>query len=462
LVALVLAGRHRIPKVLGAVIAWAGVLAVLASVFFFTSGTLFPGYNAALPVIGTALAILGGAGAGAAAWGPGRILSTRAVVFIGEISYSLYLVHWPLLMVTQARLGFEHPLQTRYRVLIAALSVPIAWALYRYIENPVRRSRRLACYRPRVTLLGMVGATSIVAVAAFADFGYGYLAPKTTNVALASASLSVGPKPSTLVPKNLTPTLGSAANDNPAVYTNGCHVGYDTVAIPAGCHFGSNAKAPLVALIGDSHAAQWFPALNKLAQAGQIRLVSYTKSGCPAANLTVLHSATSGNIPYPYCPEWRTNLVERIKSDSPDVIVVSNDAEPPLPQGGVPSAAQWERSTVGFLATLPRSSKLLLVGESPIPDVAPTDCLSAHLSDASACDPLRTTSLSPSLTNSEQRAAQTAGASYLDVASYMCNAKTCPAIIGHNLVYRDGSHVTATFAASLAPVFASALQALGD
>lgn len=450
LVALALSGHRRLSRQAGALVAWAGLATIAAAIFLFTSNTEFPGYNAALPVVGTALVILGGASA--SGWGPATLLSMRPMVLIGEISYSLYLVHWPLLTITQAHVGLANPLSVPNQVLLVMIGVPIAWLIYRFVENPVRRSRTLSGAQPRATLASALAGSAALVLVATGGAAYAATKPVTTNVVLVSAALAKHPKPSTVVPKNLTPSLAQAPHDVPLVYNDGCHLGFGQRAIAKHCSFGASRRAPEVALFGDSHAAQWFPALDALAKAGRIRLVSYTKSGCPSVELGVLFTATPSNVPYPTCPVWRSRVITALRSAPPAAIVVSNDPELPVPGGGTPSSATWQKASKALLKKLPKRSKTILIGATPLPGVAPSTCLSAHLSSAAACDLQRRRSLPAALQRAEQRAAQSAKAHYLDLSAYMCNLSTCPAVIGHDLVYRDGSHITATYAKSLAPV----------
>ncbi len=101
--AILLHGAFRVPAWFGAVGGWAGIALVLASAVLYDDATVFPGTAAIVPTVGTALVIL--FGAGSPAWGPTWVLSLRPMQFIGLISYSLYLVHWPLLIVTQSAVG---------------------------------------------------------------------------------------------------------------------------------------------------------------------------------------------------------------------------------------------------------------------------------------------------------------------------------------------------------------------
>ena len=90
-----------------------------------------------LPVAGTAAVIY--FGTARPAGGPATALSVRPMQFVGLISYSLYLVHWPLLVVPQAAVGYDQPFELWINVLLGiVVALPLAYLLYRFVEDPLR------------------------------------------------------------------------------------------------------------------------------------------------------------------------------------------------------------------------------------------------------------------------------------------------------------------------------------
>jgi peptidoglycan/LPS O-acetylase OafA/YrhL len=121
-------------------LAWVGIAMIMAAVFVFDETTPFPSLLALLPVIGTALVVrYGTQGTGAA-----RMLSTRGFVWVGLISYSTYLVHQPLLAFTRI-FSLSEP-STALMAGMAALSFPLGWLSWRYVERPFRRRGRGAIW----------------------------------------------------------------------------------------------------------------------------------------------------------------------------------------------------------------------------------------------------------------------------------------------------------------------------
>ncbi|WP_395245817.1 acyltransferase family protein [Agromyces sp. MMS24-K17] len=151
---------------LRAAAAWAGLAAVVLPIVLFTDAEAFPGAVVLLPVVGTAVVIL--VGMPRTAWSPARAMALRPVQWTGDVSYSLYLWHWPVLMFAPYLTGMPSP--PWLMVLLVALSFAIAGASKRWIEDPFRRrAGRVPVGRPAV-LLGAVsvGMAAVLTAGAIA------------------------------------------------------------------------------------------------------------------------------------------------------------------------------------------------------------------------------------------------------------------------------------------------------
>ena len=118
--------------------------------------------------------------------------------------------------------------------------------------------------------------------------------------------------------------FSQARDDNPVVYADGCHLNYEEVTSPE-CVFGDTSSSMSIVLFGDSHAAQWFPALERVATTEGFRLVSLTKSGCPSVDVA-LRDLRLGRR-YTECEAWRHNALARIKAMKPSLIVLANASD---------------------------------------------------------------------------------------------------------------------------------------
>ncbi|WP_309128024.1 acyltransferase family protein [Microbacterium sp.] len=460
LVAVLLRRPPRAPAAAVAIGGWAGVAMVLAGAVAFDSGTAFPGVVALVPTVGTALVIFFGATPSTA--GPTTLLSIRPMQFVGLISYSLYLVHWPLLVITHAHVGEERPLPLFARVMLGiVLALPLAWLLFRFVETPLRSPRMLTSRRPRATMFAALGLSILLTVstawtvqwASVRDLG------TSTPVALAPDFPAEPPVATEFVPQNLRPALDEVADDLPRLYADGCRLDVKSEQV-LDCVYGDATGAKRIAVFGDSHSAQWFPAIDELA--GRISAIrAYTKSSCPAAEVTVLVKG----VPYSACDRWREKVLAHLVADPPDVVVISNFSHYPL--SGQPHGERrqeiWKR---GLSATVERlraaGIRVLIIADTPQSPAQPPTCLSADVADVTACDIGRDSALDEEIAAAERAVAQETDSAYADLTRYICDAKVCPAIIFDLQVYRDVNHLTSTFVRYLAPALRPQLAEMLD
>lgn len=280
------------------------------------------------------------------------------------------------------------------------------------------------------------------------------------NPATALASLLAAGLTSEDVPRNLAPTLSAAANDSPIVYANGCHLGF-TETWPAGpCVFGDVTATKTVVLFGDSHAAQWFPALDIVAKAQHWRLLSYTKSACPAASVLVYQAALKRA--YNECVVWRNRVFAMIKSIHPDMVVMANNG---TDDGGIVNlsgnadqawASAWSQTVT---AVKPYAQRVVMISDTAYPKSDVPDCVSSHLKTVSACINSRTAALVlPIRRQAIATAVGGQGVQIVDPTDWLCTATECPVIVGNVLVYKDDSHMSVEYSSALAPLLAAALR----
>lgn len=449
LVAVLVLERRLLPRAVAPFVGWSGLVGVVGAVLLLDDATAFPGWAAAVPVLGTAAVIL--AGTTPTARGPVALLGSGGAVFLGEISYSLYLVHWPAMTMPAAILGLES-VPVGSQLLVAVACVGLAWLLRRYVELPFLRAPRIRGARASRVGLAALGATAVVLAAGAATYVVAVRAPQSSGQVVQAGELVPLPAGTDVVPANLRPSLVSAGDDLPVVYSDGYQLGVEPVDPPEHCVYGTDPAAPRVVLVGDSHASQWVPALEPLVDAGTIRLEVLTKSGCPAADLAVL---TGWGQAYPTCGTWRENVLERLRADPPAVVVLADYAGGSADADGARfSPEEWEQATARTLHALPESTEVVVLQDTPTPGTSPTLCLSDHLVDASVCDLDASAVLDPATAAAQRAATDSAGGTYVALGEYLCNARTCPVILGDTLVYRDGTHLTATMAARLGDVLA--------
>jgi len=445
--------RTGVPRALRRVrvaLGWLGLTGIVVSMLVFDEGTPFPGTAAALPVLGTAFVL---AGASEARGGVASFLGVRPLQFLGALSYSLYLVHWPALVLPAAADGAAHAAQPWTTLPVVIACVPVAWVLHHTVENPARRWTKLASARPRRTLLAAGGASLVVVLISSAAFAGAAAAPLSTRMDAVDAPLVRSPEGTPFVPRNLSPSLREAKKAIPSLYAKGCHRGFDSTD-SSPCRFGPEG-APVIALVGDSHAAQWFPGLERWAASAGFAVETYTKSSCPAADVIALRDGS----PYIACSKWRAQVVKRLQANPPALVLLASYGGA-LVEDRAGFNAAWTQGLRRTIDSLGPGGPVAVLADTPDLGETPAICLSAHLSSANDCGRPATDALGAPARAAEQAAVRESGASMIDLTEYLCSDAFCPPIIGSTLVYRDAHHLTPDFSRRLASLLGTEIVAV--
>ena len=256
------------------------------------------------------------------------------------------------------------------------------------------------------------------------------------------------------LPAGLRPALAAASHDV-AGYFGACNVD-DGDASVRRCHFGDPGSATLVAIMGDSHALQLVPALKRVVEAAGWQLVTLIKGGCPPV-LGVSNEPQWLLDGGATCGGWRAGALRWLRLHPPDAIVLTHtDGYAIVDAAGrrLHGEARLRRWRVGMRRTieaLPGRSELLVLGDTPKNQQNPVPCLLRHPGDMSACV---SRPVAPSwrlVERAIQRVSTANGALHRSVYRKVCPYDPCPLVQGDLLIYRDKSHLTATFARILAP-----------
>ena len=478
LVALTIDQWKKLPLLPATVAGWGGLALILLTCTQLGPHTPYPGTSALLPVLGTALVI--GAGCVTGGMGVGRVLCPPVMRAIGRVSYSWYLWHWPVLLLLPPLLGDPGGLPGRLAATV--VSAGLAVITMHAVENPGRFAAALR--RSAKASLAVAGAASGVAACACAvlltavpaPVGHGTAAPQARIVALPPApdpqlsppeaavrqaftqarSMLAAAVEQHAVPSNLNPSLAAAPADKASVFVNGCmrswrDVGQSECASVKGDLKGDGATPTTVALIGDSHAAMWDPALQQVAEQRHWRLETMAKVTCPFLDIPIVSPYLGRK--YTECEQWRGEIVSRLAAERPRLVVLSMSRR----YHADFSFASYDPAWIEALATVVAQlrgmgSQVLVLGPVADPQSSAPTCLSAHLDDAGACTPSRSAAVNPDGIGAEQRVTTAAGGSYADLTDLFCNPERCPLIVGNTLVFRDDNHVTTEYAQLLAPV----------
>ncbi len=455
-----------VPRSLAACATWLGLGAIALAACTFTSGTAYPGSLVAIPVIGAALIIAGGMNA--QAFGVEALLRLSPFRWLGRLSYSLYLWHWPILIIAAEYAG-KTSLSVKDNLGWAVVALIASLVTYGLVENPVRHAKWLLRIRWSSIALGVgLVAVTLASITIEANLAVGTgpesgtnrpvlgLAkgpnvPLSTVLAAVAASGHIKDLPSNLNPSLKAMVSNPKAHVAPGEFFGSCSPQPSQTTVPA-CTFGDLNASRTMVLYGDSHAGMWFQALDGIATRDRWRLVILFKNGCPASLVSVADFEGSRVTA---CDEWHHYVVGRIKLIGPELLIVSQNERYARPGGSEYTAQQWQRSLAYTLSELSTpKTRQVVIGNLAVPLTSGPNCLALHTDNVQAC------SLPPKpaftqFNEAEKHATEREGATYVDVLPWFC-AKTCSPVIGNDEIYWD-DHVTVGYSLFLEGVLAKSL-----
>jgi peptidoglycan/LPS O-acetylase OafA/YrhL len=418
-----LGGRRRLWSWLGGI----GFIALTAGAELIHA-SMFPGYVAAIPVVGTLLLLL--AGVGAPESPAPRLLRTRPAQVIGRLSYSLYLWHWPVLVIGRQLIPKNSvPIRLGW-IAVAGIMAAIT---YSAIESPIRLQPFLIA-RSGLTLgLAVLGAILCVG--------------------------AIGAWRAILHRSEQFRKYYRVVQDIPGVYRKGCDPDRADPH-PAMCFFGEISQPrSTVVLFGDSHAAQWFPALQEIADVQHWRLATIIKPGCTPLSIREDVTPRMERV----CEEWRRAAIGDIEELRPELVILSSSSRHVGADGNmIKDTRVWEQGARDTFAALARQgAKVRFIRDTPYADYDVPGCLAqAEWDGHTQCPaPVSAAVLNPDIYTAEARAAQDFGnVKVLDLSDRMCGPDRCYLEAGGQVIYRDGDHLTASYSRSLAAVLFQRLR----
>lgn len=447
----------RIPAGIAIVLGYGGLAAITASALLVKASDPWPGALALVPVAGTVAVIVAGS-AGAAP----RVLSWRPAVWVGGLSYSLYLWHWPLLVAAEWQWG---ALGQKQGLLVVAFAFLPAWLSYRLLEQPIRRSARLAGSTPLTLSLGAT-FTAIGVVAGLLLAHTVAQHQPSSDEAPGGRSLTwtdgaiTGVSSIRKAPDDLTPDPQAAADDVPSQYGKGCQAALLS-AKPVPCIYGEQEPKFSVVIAGDSKALQWGDTLNKIGAERRWRTEFLTKSACAFADA---YRDVQGAAPS--CRAFNEAVLAKILAHPPDAVIVSQRHGAATGADGTLDEQTMVDGLVRMWSKLTkRGIPVIALLDNPAPVGVPEGevyrCVAEHRDSLEVCAFSKAGGIASSSVPTMRAAAKRVkGVTDVDMSDALCTATVCPPVIGDVLVYRQGSHITNTFALSLQEFLSRRLQPL--
>ncbi|MFL0579418.1 acyltransferase family protein [Dietzia sp. 179-F 9C3 NHS] len=452
-------------------------LALIVSCGFVIDGALhFPGPLAWYPIGGALLIILGGNLPEDERLRPWRdpvawLLSGRLFRRLGDIAYSLYLWHWPLLILW---LSYRREAGVSLTAGLAIIGVSIVLALLteKYVEKPLRmasraRGRSTPAARARDARLKrpirtarernrFAVAAALVVVAAVGCAG------TITWWTVTASSRSAVPFVDALndpehpgarayledlpVPDGITylPSPVQVVHDLPASTLDGCISDFGSIEVEL-CVYGEPEAERTIAIVGGSHSEHWITGLDELGQHYGFRVVTVLKMGCPLT-LDATVSDSEGEL-YEGCAEWTPLALAALAGLAPDYVFTT--ASRPVGALGPDVTPRqyielWRALTeqgMGVLAV--RDTPWLNTGHGT---VRANDCLGDGGSPVE-CGMPRELSIS-AINPASLAAAGVEGVHLLDLTDGLCDPENCPVVVGNVIVYHDSHHLSGTWVRS--------------
>ncbi|MEN1925988.1 acyltransferase family protein [Luteimonas qiangzhengi] len=446
----VFTGWERIPEFVRRLLGIIGLVMVVAAVMAFSGETVFPGYAAALPTVGAALLIV--SGDSRSVWSVFSILKSKPFQYIGDLSYSLYLWHWPVVVFYAYIAAREVGLVDG--VVIASISLALAHQTKELVEDQFRAPEFAsgAWWKPFVFAVMCIALPIICWAAINFQVGrhasYSYTAPERLDVVNYPGALSRThgiPAPAN-VP--YIPEILRAKHDRGDSYEDGCIAGLTETAVRE-CRYGSSDAARHVVIVGDSHAVHWIPALQFLANHGDLRVTAFTKSACAVVDLTVEGLERDQHIS---CLAWSRNVIQQLLALKPDAVIFAHS------QYSLASMKKDRQESADAIAdsltyTWRQLDKagihVYAIADTPSFSTDVPDCLSGAGGSLESCSRPRVRAL-PQIDPLKIAAGRFPGVRLLDYSDVLCGPEVCSPVVGNVLVWRDAHHMTATFSRTLA------------
>ncbi|TQL69353.1 peptidoglycan/LPS O-acetylase OafA/YrhL [Nocardioides albertanoniae] len=444
-----------------------GIAAILVATLAFSDATPFPGWQALVPTLGTVALLASGANAPTA-----RLLSAAPLRYVGDISYSLYLWHWPFVVLLPDALhlgngALEMSVAVAAAVVVSALS-------HRFVELPFQRKQvpvfshglRSLVLWPLALVLAVGSGWMTTSFAAYAEKERAAQAEKwfeTNDVPDGADEGAIDDDGAPRVQRELRSALEMADKGAPipgAVIDKelsadrwqksygDCYANYGETRSPK-CVLGEESAKKTVAVVGDSHAGMWLSAFDELGKDGDFRVVPVVKVGC--APYPVQHRGKK--MTQAECDEFRTWSSDRLERLAPDAIVSTARGQLFMPKehDGMDRDEQWSqavRDTVKDYEEIAR--KVVVLGDVTSVDQNPADCLSAPEALQRSClsDDESRESSSNEVT---EKAVKDTSATYVDTQRFVCVEDRCPLVVGDQVTYYDDSHLTESWVRHVTP-----------
>ncbi|MFC7456940.1 acyltransferase family protein [Brachybacterium sp. GCM10030267] len=435
---------------------WAGLAVLISTGALIDGRSMFPGWIAAVPLLGASGVFL--AGVSGSRFGADRVLTSPPFRFLGDVSYGLYLIHWPILAITLAATGREHAGFVVGPTIIAA-SLILAYGLTRLVDSPIR-GWRWANLSP----LRSGGIAVTVLVLGLAPSVGAHVALERAADEAERRAVADNPGGRVLEPGyEQHPDADPDAAPLPSAATlkqdwehleEGCSGRFAPAddAVAESCRMTAGPEdGPVIVAVGNSRLAQHAVSLSEPARENGWRLIILRRPSC---------IFTPGIESYkgPDCDAYNLAAMDYIRELQPEAVAVATTT---VPHEGPEVVTPVVEDTVPQL--LDEGFDVIALRDGARLEEDPVACLEAGGSEEECTQQLDPAEMPPERPDAALlEELSTRGDLYpVDVQPLMCPEGSCPPLIGNMHVMFDEDHATATYMASLGGSVDAQLQEAG-
>jgi len=436
-------------KWINTLLGWLGLLIVCLTGVLLPVSTVFPGYLALVPISGVLLMII--ASENSTSFGVNRILSLKPLLFLGGLTYGIYLWHWPLLIFYQAYMNTKTvPLIDG--VFILLLTLLLAYMSTKLIEAPILK---MDIRKMKGKVVAMLSVMLLIAGSSTLSISL-YIEKVKAETIVPNQNEADYPGARAIY-ENIRPTKGlepipsllAIKQELPSFYDQKECFGINQIEVKK-CSYGELDNPDYtIALVGGSHSSHWFPALEILAEELNFQIDLYNHDGCRFTNDDVWNHLTEN------CLAWNANLMEQLQEEPPDLVFTTStlNKRDVVPTGFI---GQWKQlegiTTIFAVRDTPRMKESIPECLENAED--PLDCAITRDEGVSKVAPWERLEVAPP------------NVIFTDLTDLFCDETTCYPIIGNVIVYRDNNHLSTQYSKTLAPALKQplkeALESLDD
>ena len=442
----------KIPHKVAAILSWLGFVGLVAGFVLINEKTIYPGLWSLIPTLSTSLIVI--AGINETKYSFENLFNCRPVRWIGKISYSWYLVHWPIFVIFFYTIGDS--LSFVQRLGLIFLSFAAANLCFLLVENPIRFASWIKTRYSRTFALGLM----LILISSGASYATIYIKNEylknNMDDAVVEKNIKIVDEATLLkkvkeglniktIPIGLKVPIDFASKD----FLFECKDDWlmITPSPKNRCVLGDTSSSKTIALVGDSHAQEWIVPLESFAKKHDFKIITFTKASCTLTDIQLFD--TYLNRDYPECKLWANEVFGQLNTLKPDVIIANEEIYP----NATPDKFREYMEKLKAISTI-----VIKIEDNPRSKIYVPECLSKNFKTPSQCNLLASDAIYfKEQSENEAKILKELKIPFIKTQEWFCFEQNCPVIIDNIIVYIDSNHITKSFAIYLTTVLENKL-----